>query len=635
MYRDHRPAAHRRDDRRAEPRHPGPLHRRDAEYRDAEPAVGRVEHGPDVGRRHSDARRARTDGDEPREADAALRRRACRSSARRTGPRRRPTRSRSTTTSRPSSGSSHGSPTSSSASGTTPTRPASPKPTPFVPLPPDKPANMSSPTARRRRDDRQKLKWDGGPWAHVYDIYFGTNPNPPLFAANQALGPSETTSQNQSFTLPALTAGTTYYWKIVSKTMAGLIEDRRHLELHDRRDAAAAAPAAAGRDDPGDLGLEHPQQRTSTASGRRDRRDRRRRLRAVEHGCRRSRRSRRRSPRPPTTSSRRSTRTTARPITSGCACARSSNSLRNDSVHVQFSDSVDSFGSRALAHRHDELRRVRAAGRVERSRRCRAGAGPTTAGATRRPIYFAADGTHTIRVQQREDGAIVDEIVLSPDTYLNASPGARDNDTTVLAGQRRVRVAATATAAAATQRRVVDGKRPGGKHVRELAAGERCERGRRRRAVERRRGAAESCAGARRSVELLRDDLHRDRGRPVPPVGPDARPERRAVQRFDPPAVQRCGGRRRRTRNADRHIEFGGGGAAGRSQRPRRSGWGWADNGWGAPGVNIYFATSGTHTIRVQQREDGAIVDQIVLSPGAYLNAAPGGRRDDATIISP
>ena len=64
-------------------------------------------------------------------------------------------------------------------------------------------------------------------------------------------------------------------------------------------------------------------------------------------------------------------------------------------------------------------------------------------------------------------------------------------------------------------------------------------------------------------------------------------------------------------------------------------GWGWSDNGWGAPGVNIYFATTGTHTIRVQQREDGAIVDQIVLSPGTYLTTAPGARRDDTTIISP
>jgi hypothetical protein len=70
------------------------------------------------------------------------------------------------------------------------------------------------------------------------------------------------------------------------------------------------------------------------------------------------------------------------------------------------------------------------------------------------------------------------------------------------------------------------------------------------------------------------------------------------------------------------------------SSGPADHGWGWSDNGWGAPGVNIYFATTGTHTVRVQQREDGAIVDQIVLSPNTYLTAAPGARRDDTTIIS-
>jgi hypothetical protein len=47
-------------------------------------------------------------------------------------------------------------------------------------------------------------------------------------------------------------------------------------------------------------------------------------------------------------------------------------------------------------------------------------------------IYFDTTGSHTVRVQQREDGAIVDEIVLSPDTYFSAPPGPRDNDTTTL-----------------------------------------------------------------------------------------------------------------------------------------------------------------------------------------------------------
>ena len=64
-------------------------------------------------------------------------------------------------------------------------------------------------------------------------------------------------------------------------------------------------------------------------------------------------------------------------------------------------------------------------------------------------------------------------------------------------------------------------------------------------------------------------------------------------------------------------------------------GWGWSDNGWGVPGVNIYFATTGTHTIRIQQREDGADRRSNRPEPGTYLTTAPGPRRDDTTIISP
>ena len=64
-------------------------------------------------------------------------------------------------------------------------------------------------------------------------------------------------------------------------------------------------------------------------------------------------------------------------------------------------------------------------------------------------------------------------------------------------------------------------------------------------------------------------------------------------------------------------------------------GWGWADNGWGARGVDVYIAVTGVHTLRIQQREDGPAVDQIVLSPNTYLTSAPGPRQNDATILDP
>ncbi|MFL6213184.1 MAG: PKD domain-containing protein [Blastocatellia bacterium] len=66
------------------------------------------------------------------------------------------------------------------------------------------------------------------------------------------------------------------------------------------------------------------------------------------------------------------------------------------------------------------------------------------------------------------------------------------------------------------------------------------------------------------------------------------------------------------------------------------SGWGWQDNGWGAGvmGSNIYFASTGQQTLRLQPREDGFLIDQIVLSPSTYLNTSPGLLKSDTTILA-
>jgi hypothetical protein len=64
-------------------------------------------------------------------------------------------------------------------------------------------------------------------------------------------------------------------------------------------------------------------------------------------------------------------------------------------------------------------------------------------------------------------------------------------------------------------------------------------------------------------------------------------------------------------------------------------GWGWQDNEYGgvAPGASIYFAQPGPQTIRIQGREDGISIDQIVLSSATYFTTPPGAHRDDATIL--
>jgi hypothetical protein len=112
---------------------------------------------------------------------------------------------------------------------------------------------------------------------------------------------------------------------------------------------------------------------------------------------------------------------------------------------------------------------------------------------------------------------------------------------------------------------------------------------------------AENNATANDSVHLQFDDSVDSGGKPIARIGTTA--------------------------SAEVILQAGSSGAA-------PGGWGWADNSWDAPAALIYFATSGAQRLRIQQREDGAIVDQIVISPDAYLTTPPGPRRNDSTILN-
>ncbi|HMC70362.1 MAG TPA: carbohydrate-binding protein, partial [Mycobacteriales bacterium] len=62
--------------------------------------------------------------------------------------------------------------------------------------------------------------------------------------------------------------------------------------------------------------------------------------------------------------------------------------------------------------------------------------------------------------------------------------------------------------------------------------------------------------------------------------------------------------------------------------------WGWVDGAyWLSQNATIRFATSGTHTLRIQTREDGVRLDQVLLSPSSYLTSAPGQALNDSTIL--
>jgi len=64
------------------------------------------------------------------------------------------------------------------------------------------------------------------------------------------------------------------------------------------------------------------------------------------------------------------------------------------------------------------------------------------------------------------------------------------------------------------------------------------------------------------------------------------------------------------------------------------SGWGWQNRAWWLDDdAIVQFSTASTQTIRIQTREDGVEIDQIVLSPATYFFSPPGGPVNDATIV--
>jgi hypothetical protein len=89
----------------------------------------------------------------------------------------------------------------------------------FTPLPPDVPAYVAPANAAGAQPTTIVLSWKPGVWAHRADVYFGTTATPPLYQAGVAVSAGASTIKK--FTITGLTAGRTYYWRVVSKTMAG------------------------------------------------------------------------------------------------------------------------------------------------------------------------------------------------------------------------------------------------------------------------------------------------------------------------------------------------------------------------------------------------------------------------------
>jgi hypothetical protein len=101
----------------------------------------------------------------------------------------------------------------------------SPESKPFTPLPPDIPTLKAPANGATGVSSSITLKWYAGPWAHKYDVYLGTSSSTMTkVLSDDELGPSQSSTDYKSFSVSNLTTGRTYYWKIVSRTMANVSE---------------------------------------------------------------------------------------------------------------------------------------------------------------------------------------------------------------------------------------------------------------------------------------------------------------------------------------------------------------------------------------------------------------------------
>jgi len=304
------------------------------------------------------------------------------------------------------------------------------------------------------------------------------------------------------------------------------------------------------------------------------------------------------------------------------------NSFSNDSVYVQFSGSLSDTGV--------AINRIGAATAatvtLEDCTNCGVfgwgwqdnGYGAGVLGSN---IYFTG-GPQTIRIQQREDGISIDQIVLSPVKYLNISPGLLKNDNTIL-------LPPPPPPPPPTTGTIV-------LHASQIAAADIHGNW---------RFVSDLTAADSQRIELP------DAGAPkvpTPLVNPDNYFELAFTAEANKPYRLWLRGRAQADsyNNDSVYVQFSGsvtatGAPVNLIQSTQAvpvvledcsgcgvAGWGWQDNGYGVGvlGPVLYF-TPGPQRIRIQGREDGMSIDQIVLSPDTYLTTSPGATKHDTTIL--
>jgi hypothetical protein len=299
-------------------------------------------------------------------------------------------------------------------------------------------------------------------------------------------------------------------------------------------------------------------------------------------------------------------------------------SWENDSVFVQFSDSVDEGGNSVWRIGTPDATIVS----LEDCGGCGEHGWGWNDNGYARPgqlVQFAASGRHTLRIQQREDGISIDQVVLSAATWLTSAPGAPRDDTHIVGdpppppatdtGEIVMHVASERLAGGANWLLVNDASAAGGARL-----------------FNPDQGAPKSTSPAASGGDYFEVRFTADAGVPyhlwVRSRALDDYYGNDSVMVQFSDAVDANGAAiwRIGTNSATNVILEDCGGCG-------EQGWGWTDNAYGAFAAPIYFARSGPQTIRVLRREDGISIDQIVLSAGRFFNAAPGSATHDTTIV--
>ena len=300
-----------------------------------------------------------------------------------------------------------------------------------------------------------------------------------------------------------------------------------------------------------------------------------------------------------------------------------SDSRWNDSVWVQFSDSLTPAGAPVYRAGTTDALLVN----LEPCDACGvAGWGWQDKAwyGTRSDVAFASDGLHVVRMQLREDGTQVDQIVLTPASAGAGAPGAGRNDATIL--PKTVIASGANVVACATDAAPADIHGTWSRTADPTAA------------------AGVALASADRKVSAL--------------AAPLVAPASYVDVTF--PAVAgvpyrmwvRLRAARDQKANDSAFVQFSDATVDGVAAYDigttsgalvsleacngcKVSGWGWQGGAWWLTATPpLTFRYDGLHTLRIQAREDGVQFDQVVFSPVIYLAAPPGAARDDGTIVA-